>query len=101
MGPRKTSATSAQLPASINPPKGSVLGTRHHPHWRVLSSSHPSLPVGATSKCQLHAYFIYMDKYILYMLFEYTRVRSVAQSCLTLCDPMDCSPPGSSVHGIL
>ena len=25
----------------------------------------------------------------------------VAQSYLTLCDPMDCSPPGSSVHGIL
>ena len=23
------------------------------------------------------------------------------QWCLTLCDPMDCSPPGSSVHGIL
>ena len=25
----------------------------------------------------------------------------VAQLCLTLCDPVDCSPPGSSVHGIL
>ena len=25
---------------------------------------------------------------------------SVTQLCLTLCDPMDCSPPGSSVHGI-
>ncbi|CAN0429404.1 unnamed protein product [Rangifer tarandus platyrhynchus] len=24
----------------------------------------------------------------------------VARSCLTLSDPMDCSPPGSSVHGI-
>ena len=24
-----------------------------------------------------------------------------AQSCLTLCNPMDCSPPGSSVHRIL
>ena len=24
----------------------------------------------------------------------------VAQSCLTLSDPMDCSSPGSSVHGI-
>ena len=24
----------------------------------------------------------------------------VAQLCLTLSDPMDCSPPGSSVHGI-
>ena len=23
------------------------------------------------------------------------------QSCPTLCDPMDYSPPGSSVHGIL
>ena len=23
------------------------------------------------------------------------------QSCLTFCNPMDCSPPGSSVHGIL
>ena len=26
---------------------------------------------------------------------------SIAQSCLALCDPMDCSPPGSSVCGIL
>ena len=25
----------------------------------------------------------------------------VAQSCPTLCKPMDCSPPGSSVHKIL
>ena len=24
-----------------------------------------------------------------------------AQSCLTLCNPIDCNPPGSSVHGIL
>ena len=24
----------------------------------------------------------------------------VGQSCPTLCDPMDCSPPGSSIHGI-
>ena len=26
--------------------------------------------------------------------------KEVAQSCLTLSDPMDCSPPGSSIHGI-
>ena len=26
--------------------------------------------------------------------------REVAQSCPTLSDPMDCSLPGSSVHGI-
>ena len=25
----------------------------------------------------------------------------ITQLCLTLCDPMDCNPPSSSVHGIL
>ena len=25
----------------------------------------------------------------------------VAQSCLTFCNPVDCSPPGSSIQGIL
>ena len=30
----------------------------------------------------------------------YEWVSEVAQLCLTLCDPMDCSLPGSSVHGI-
>ena len=28
-------------------------------------------------------------------------VMLLTQSCLTLCDPTDCSPPDSSVHGIL
>ena len=35
---------------------------------------------------------------------EHTTVNQyvlVAQLCLTLGNPMDCSPPGSSVHGIL
>ena len=27
-------------------------------------------------------------------------ISEVAQSCLTLCNPIDCSLPGSSVHGI-
>ena len=37
-------------------------------------------------------------------LLQCMKVKSeseVAQSCLTLRDPMDCSPPGSSVYGIL
>ena len=29
---------------------------------------------------------------------ENTQFSSVAQSCPTLCDPMDCSTPGSPVH---
>ena len=31
---------------------------------------------------------------------ERGKEREVAQSCLTLCDPLDYSPPGSSIHGI-
>ena len=34
--------------------------------------------------------------------FRYSESESeVAQSCLTLCNPVDCSLPGSFVHGIL
>ena len=32
---------------------------------------------------------------------RYEREVKVAQLCPTLCHPTDCSPPGSSVHGIL
>ena len=36
-----------------------------------------------------------------HFLLQCTKVKSeVAQSCPTLYDPMDCSLPGSSVHGI-
>ena len=38
-----------------------------------------------------------------HFLLQCMKVKSeseVAQSCLTLRDPMDCSPPGSSIHGI-
>ena len=28
------------------------------------------------------------------------RACTCAQACLTLCNPMDCNPPGSCVHGI-
>ena len=38
-----------------------------------------------------------------HFLLQCMKVKSeseVAQSCPTPCNPMDCSPPGSSVHGI-
>ena len=41
---------------------------------------------------------------VCHFLLQCMKVKSeskVVQSCLTLSDPMDCSPPGSSVHGIL
>ena len=38
--------------------------------------------------------------YIYIYIWHMVCVCSLVQSCLTLCSPMDCSPPGSSVHGI-
>ena len=34
-----------------------------------------------------------------YLTLHTNEMNEVAQSCPTLCDPMDCSLPGSSVHG--
>ena len=44
-----------------------------------------------------------MDKAFAPRLRRLSSVQSslVTQSCPTVCDPMDCSPSGSSVHGIL
>ena len=47
----------------------------------------------------LHRSFVYVNSKIS-SVCVCVCVCSVAKSCLTLCDPMDCSPPGSSAHGI-
>ena len=41
--------------------------------------------VASTSLCFLQAFFL---------------VSELTQSCPVLCNPMDCTPPGSSIHGI-
>ena len=41
-----------------------------------------------------------MGSHFLLQCMKVTSESEVTQSCPTLCDPMDCSPPGSSIHGI-
>ena len=64
------------------------LGGQVSPHWNLFES--------AGSLCR------YMGAWgtIPETFFFPRHVYSVAQSCPTLCKPLDCSPPGSSVHGI-
>ena len=50
-----------------------------------------------TSFESLNAVFQVYSKVIQF----YIHVCSVTRLCLTLCDPIGCSPPGSSIHGIL
>ena len=46
-----------------------------------------------------------MDKYVIKIIYKISYMICLLaksfQSCLTLCNPIDCSPPGSSVPGIL
>ena len=50
--------------------------------------------------CLTHSFYIREDQGMLMKKAAYVHAKSF-QLCLTLCNPMDCSPPGSSVHGIL
>ena len=58
--------------------------------WLEARSLHNRTPVNS-QKTQL------LSKALVY-LTDWSE--SIAQSCLTLCESMDCTPPGSSVHGI-
>ena len=44
--------------------------------------------------------FPHCRQIILYLSHQKEILCLAAQSCPTLCDPMDCRPPGFSVHGI-
>ena len=51
--------------------------------------------------CIYTAYIAYIQHIHIYIyLYIYTCAWQLLQSCLTFWDPMDCSPPGSSVYGI-
>ena len=47
----------------------------------------------------IHSYLQFWQDSTWFFSAEHESESEVAQSCPTLCDPMDCSPPGSSVHG--
>ena len=64
-----------------------------HCRWILYGLSYPGSPKGSTRK--------WLDSCPSAGSFLYSDMSKSAQSCPTLCDPMDCSPPGSSVHGIL
>ena len=50
---------------------------------------------------RLVAYGCYAPKAMSPLHFLHLHACVLSQPCPAPCDPMDCSPPGSSVHGIL
>ena len=67
--------------------------------WQRSSQPEVELVLGARRFCSIH-----VGSHILLRGGRHgshcSVLCSVIQLCLTLCDPMDCSPPDSSVHGI-
>ena len=51
-----------------------------------------------TSTSVFPAYTLVLNSCVIYLIAVSCLVD---KSCLTLCEPMDCSPTGSSIHGIL
>ena len=65
--------------------------------WVYISFSHlpfASLLFSAICKASSEYHFAFLHFFFL----KWSEVKSL--SCVRLCDPMDCSLPGSSVHGI-
>ena len=70
--------------------------------WNCNFSFSPSLLLGWSFLGIQLPVWATIPRLLLYRVWKWKYIESeVAQSCLTLCDPVDCSPPGSSVHGIL
>ena len=68
--------------------------------YAAQSSGPPSTPSSPRLLMKQSTSEYLICGYLFACLPACVRAKSL-QSCLTLCDPMDCSPPGSSAHGIL
>ena len=59
-------------------------------------------PLGfGISKAPFNPKCLQYDHVWCFIYFKLLCYAQSLQSCLSLCDPMNCSPPGSSVHGLL
>ena len=98
--------TSFECPVSCFELELVIYFTYDNIHVSILFSQiNPPLPSPTESK-SLVLYlclFWYLAYRVIVTIFLISMLccAKLLQSCLTLCDPLDCSPPGSSVHGIL
>ena len=84
--------------------------------WGMQSPTHPQLEGEGLTTCWASEFVkektlpsLWTSQFIIYLCWWCVNGPSqnnlvcclVTDLCPTLCDPMDCSPPGFSVHGIL
>ena len=83
---------------TFNSPCSNKSGTskKRSKKWKDAAPIHPQESFSAPSAATLSLYYVYLA----FVPFV-SCCAKMLQSCPTLCHPMDCSPPGSYIHGIL
>ena len=81
--------------------KASIL---QHSAFFIVQLSHPYMATGKTIALTRQTVVDNVMSLLFNMLSAAAAAAAAAaakspQSCLTFCDPTDCSPPGSSIHG--
>ena len=89
---------SAPVPSFLYPASNldwRFVSIRYYTCFNAILPNHPPpLPLPQSPKdCSIHLCLFCCHAYRVVIQFS-----SVAQSCLTLCDPMNCSTPGLPVH---
>ena len=93
-----------------NPAPGNSFGSGAM-ETHSLQEKLPGVSLGTWKPLQCHSrsepllfpgFPVQLCSYIVHQMidFRFMYCLPVAKLCLTLCNPMDCSPPSSSVHGI-
>ena len=63
-----------------------------------MQKNHPLVYIACPTRLQI----LHLGGLLIFSIMHIMKVKLlITQSCLTLCDPLDCCPPGSSVSGIL
>ena len=86
----------AQSCAALCDPVGFRVLIFTQPPWSRVRGEIQMLPPGQTELPQTRA----QRAAVLGDILRLKELLLVSQSCRTLCNSIDCSPPGSSVHGI-
>ena len=72
-----------------------------HSAFFIVQLSHPYMTTGKTIAWTRQTFVDKVTSLLFNMLSDAAVAAKSLQSCLTLCDPTDGSPPGSPVPGIL
>ena len=102
-GPQLLSPRAASTKARV--PRACALPQEKPPLWEALRHSEERPPLAQREEAmpgnEDPAQLLISKLLLFYNSPWYPLLCCVTQLPPTLCDPMDCSPPGSSVHGVL